>query len=103
VKILKESVACDPGPAAFTYTFTIQNQTNAAIQQIFAIPSAGTLTPQLIATNLAPNAQTTVTLHLSGVSGGQTVCIVLQAYGVDLRDCCTIRVCIKMPNGPACD
>jgi hypothetical protein len=103
MKIVEETVACDPGPAAFTYTFTIQNQTSATIQQIFVMPSAGSVTPQLIATNLAPNGQTNVTLHLSGVNAGQSVCFVLQAFGGDFKDCCTIRVCVKMPTGPACD
>ncbi len=103
MKIVEESVSCDPGPAAFTYTFTIRNETSAMIQQLFDIPSAGTATPQLIATNLAPNTQTTVTLHLGGVNAGQPVCFVLQAFGGDLKECCTIRVCVSMPTGPACD
>ncbi|HKR64362.1 MAG TPA: hypothetical protein VJZ00_11575 [Thermoanaerobaculia bacterium] len=92
---------CD-GPGAYSYTFTLQNNTSVTIQQVFVMPSAGTATPQILPLNLAPGAQTTVTLHLTGVSAGQSLCLLLQAYGTDLKECCVIRVCInKLP--PACD
>ena len=95
--------SCDPGPAAFVYTFTFRNNTNATIQQVFVMPSAGTVTPQILAPNLAAGGQTTVTLHLSGVSSDQTVCLILQAYGEDLQECCVVRACIKLPRIVPCD
>jgi len=96
MKITQESLGCDPGPAAYAYTFTVQNLSGNTIQQLFAIPSLGTLTPQLIATNLAPYSSMTITLHLSGVTAGQTLCVMLQAYGQD-NDCCLTKVCFTLP------
>lgn len=91
--ISKEKINCN------NYTFEIKNETASQIDQLFVIPSTGSVTPQLISPlNLAPGATTTVTLHLSGVSAGQTVCLILQAYGRELTECCTIRVCIKLPR-----
>jgi hypothetical protein len=97
LRILDPKVGCDPGPATYAYTFTAQNFTGGTIQQLFVIPSVGSVTPQLIATNLASGGTAQVTLHLSGVSAGQTVCFLLTAYGENLKECCTIRVCVKLP------
>jgi hypothetical protein len=96
--VLDPRVDCDPGPATYTYTFTVKNFTGGTIQQLFVIPSTGTVTPQLVAMNLAPGASTQVTLHLSGVSAGQTACYLLTAYGKDLKECCTIRLCVTLPH-----
>jgi hypothetical protein len=104
LEMLEEKVSCDPGPAAYAYTFTFRNNTGFTIDQLFAIPSIGTLTPQLVAMNVAPGATATITLHLSGVSAGQTVCIMLNAYGAKEGQCCFVRVCIKLPRiDLACD
>ena len=104
LRILEEKVGCDPGPAAYAYTFTFRNDTGFTIDQLFAIPSIGTLTPQLVATNVNPGGTVTVTLHLSGVSVGQTVCIMLNAYGAKEGQCCFVRVCITLPPiDPQCD
>jgi len=97
LRIVESKIGCDPGPATYVYTATVQNMTGGTIQQLFVIPSIGTVTPQLVATNLPPNGTATITLHLSGVSALQTVCLLLTAYGDDLKECCTIRVCVKLP------
>jgi len=96
LKVTDINVGCDPGPAAYAISFSVQNLTNGTIQQLFAIPSSGSVSPQLIATNIGAGAIISVTLHLSNVSAGQTVCIILQATGPETA-CCTTRVCVTLP------
>ncbi len=92
LKVTQISLGCDPGPATYAYTFTVQNLTAFPIQQLVVITSLGTVTPQILTTPIpAGGTSAPITLHLSGVHQGDVVCIILESY------CCTVKTCITLP------
>jgi hypothetical protein len=101
MKIVQTQLGCDPGPDEYLYSFNLTNASGATIQQLIAIPSVGSVTPQLVATNIPPGATVPITLHLDGLTAGQQVCIVLQSLRDDATvagQCCTVRVCFTPPH-----
>jgi hypothetical protein len=98
LEVLNAVLGCVPDSQGYPYTFTLHNLSTTAIQQVFAIPSTGSISPQLVAVNIPGGGSVPITLHLSGVHSGDHVCIVLQAYWDNPTECCTVRVCVTIPD-----
>jgi hypothetical protein len=95
------SIKC--GKGGYTLTVGVNNQTGVPIQQIFAIattPSGLNISPQLVTlpTPLLPGQTATITLSITGASGGTKVCLRLTPLGNDKETCCSVELCFSLPD-----
>lgn len=103
-QILKESVAPVKGaPGTYTYTFTIQNQSNNPAEHLYLYPPPGvTMTPSYFALSpaLAIGNTFTGTVTISGAKPGTQLCFSLSLHTSEMKECCTVDICIKLGDAP---
>jgi uncharacterized repeat protein (TIGR01451 family) len=106
LRLVDSSILCGPqGSGSYTYTVTLRNLTGLPVQQIFIVPtlpSNMSVSPQQVtlSTPLLPNQQTTLTLTITGVAPGTTICLRFAPLSDDGATCCSTEQCITLPNCP---
>jgi hypothetical protein len=99
-------VKCDKG--AYTYTFTVTNNSTQVIQYLLLSPPPGstyTISPNVInlgATPLASGQSTNVTVSISNASPGKNICINVALADKAVVTCCTVQTCIDLPECASC-
>lgn len=102
--ISDQKVICDKG--AFTYTFTVTNNSSQIIQYLLLSPPPGatyTISPNVInlgGSPLNPGQSTTVSVTIGNASPGDNICINVALADKSLAVCCTIQTCVKLPECP---
>ncbi|HWS71626.1 MAG TPA: hypothetical protein VN605_05905, partial [Thermoanaerobaculia bacterium] len=87
----------------YGYSFTLQNLFNGPVSYLLVTPespSTATFTPNVISltTPLQYGQSGSFLLSLGNVSAGQTVCFRISTHNADFRECCSIRICVKIPK-----
>lgn len=87
----------------YGYSFTLQNLFSGPVSYLLVTPESpatATFTPNVIALNapLQYGQSGNFLLSLGNVSAGQTVCFRISTHSADFRECCSIRVCVKIPK-----
>ena len=87
----------------YGYSFTLQNLFNGPVSYLLVTPDSpatATFAPNVISlsTPLQYGQSGNFLLALGNVSAGQTVCFRISTHNADFRECCSIRVCVKIPT-----
>ncbi|MDX6528862.1 MAG: hypothetical protein QOH41_1152 [Blastocatellia bacterium] len=103
--ISEARVTCDRG--AFTYTFTVTNNSSQPVQYLLLSPLAGatfTISPNVInlATPLNNGQSTNVTVSITNASAGDHICINIALADRNLVTCCVLQSCVDLPDCPFC-
>ncbi|MEK6283021.1 MAG: hypothetical protein AABN95_21900 [Acidobacteriota bacterium] len=90
--------ACDP-KGSYTGTVTIVNTSPNTIKNIYLYPPAGvTMSQTYFAVTLAPGQSfTTPLLTIKGAKPGR-LCFRVSMHTEDMKDCCSVNVCIVLPE-----
>lgn len=92
-------ILCDPtDPGTFTYTFTVNNGSGVDADRIRLFPSGFTITPDTIFTSVPDGGSATVTVTLSGVTSGTTVCFEVWLMADQFTQCCVVEHCVEVPR-----
>jgi hypothetical protein len=87
----------------YGYSFSLQNLFNGPVSYLLVTPESpatATFTPNVISLNapLQYGQTGSFLLSLGNVSAGQTVCFRISTHSADFRECCSIRICVKIPK-----
>lgn len=96
--VAKGSFECDPR-GEYRGTFTIVNTSPNVIKNIYLYPPAGvTMSQTYFAVTLAPGQSfTTPVITIKGAKPGR-FCFRISMHTADMKDCCSIDVCIVLPE-----
>ncbi len=83
------------------YNLTITNLTSNTIEHVYLYPPAGvTVTPSYFPVTIGPGGSTTQTVTISGIEPGKELCFRVSLHTKDMKECCTIDICVKLPECP---
>ncbi|HEY0157557.1 MAG TPA: hypothetical protein VGF28_09755 [Thermoanaerobaculia bacterium] len=94
-------IACDKN-GGYVYTFSVTNNTGGDVTSVLVTPPPGsgyTITPQMPPLSggvLHHGQSTTLQVKITGGQPGQTICFPVTLMGKN--GCCTIQVCVTLPN-----
>lgn len=104
-QFLEESVICDPATGAVQYCFTIQSLINTPSYWLLITgPPGVTINPNIIPLPPLLYGQTySGCITLTGVAGGQQVCLTMSLHDKVFNVCCGLEKCIDIPDcKPGC-
>ncbi|MCU1348777.1 MAG: hypothetical protein JWO56_1807, partial [Acidobacteria bacterium] len=89
----------------YGYNFTLQNLFNGPVSYVLVTPESpatATFAPNVISLNtpLQYGQSGSFLLSIGGVQAGQQVCFRISTHNKDFKECCSIRVCVKIPSCP---
>jgi hypothetical protein len=94
------SLSCVKGSPG-KYNLTIVNLTSNTVEYVYLYPPAGvTMTPSYFPVSIGPGGTTTQTITISGTGPGKELCFRVSLHTKDMKECCTIDICVKVPECP---